>query len=131
MSSNQFTIAPELQALFPEAVTAHDLYEAVDGDAWDAEGGEFDNGTESWTHRYTFTAGVWMYVRDADNLADCTYRVCGSKREARQAYRNAIIAACIDWTPENGAVWFDCGYDNDSVVQLGEAGLIPTGTYTD
>jgi hypothetical protein len=123
---------PTIQAIFPEA-TADDLWEYIAGDGDDAEGGEFDNGRETWTHRYTLIRGTWIYTRSTCAGDDIlyTHQVCADRAEARQAYRDAIVAACADWTEADGPVWMDCGYDGDSVVQLGEAGLIPTGTYTD
>ncbi|THV26019.1 hypothetical protein [Glycomyces paridis] len=120
-----------IEDVFPEAETAEDLWEYVAGDGDGGEGGEFEGRGEHWTHCYKLIRGVWLYHRDTGDIDSQVYQVCGSEEEARQVYRDAIVAACEGWTEADGPVWMECGWEGDIVDQLGQAGLIPSGTYTD
>ncbi len=124
-------ILPTIWNLFPEA-NADDLDEWVEGDGLGGEGGEYEQGQTSWYHQYKLVRGHWVYVRADREGTDWvhTYQVTDSEAAAADVYRTAVIEAVRDWTPDQGTVWMECGYDGDIVEQLGKNGLIPVGTYT-
>lgn len=142
-------ILPTIWELFAEAKNDEGEDEGEDdeayldelylGDGDDGETGEYEDATSGWYHGYKRIRGYWVYHRvDKTNEKDelgCTiwssqYIVTASKADARQVYRDAVITASQHWKQGDPPVWAECGWEGDSVEQLGDAGLIPKGTYT-
>jgi antitoxin (DNA-binding transcriptional repressor) of toxin-antitoxin stability system len=136
---------PTMWDLFPEAdrttMTTSELSDLIQEEATgEGEAVEYEWNGRHAQHYYSKVRGQWFYEfservggLDAERRSrwEYTWTLCGSKKEAKRLYRDAIIAASADWDPAKGdGMWSDAwDVTFTEFVKLGDKSPVPLASF--